>query len=334
MTHANDPDEIEAGLERNRSGLATALDELTHRASVDYIAREALGMLKINTQDATHSLDRAIRANPVAFALVGVGVAWMVFGGKSQKGGNGRSDSGWSDREWQAGGLHADDPNPEWHSHLGALRSKARDALGQIDTEARSSMQSLKSTLSDQVGQVRDFAAERARVIEGFAADLKAAVADGLEHLSETARAGVMQARQESYSALLRAERVVKGGTREAVAVVEEHPVAVGAVALAIGAVAGIAMMKSGDADRNKPSYWTRGKGRRGSGGGAYRGTWAQGSQAGLSGLSGGQGLPPAQGSGGMVSTGGAGLATGGGASGNPSGPYGGRDPEGPLPPV
>lgn len=343
MTHANDPDEIEAGLERNRSGLATALDELTHRASVDYIAREALGMLKINTADATHSLDRAIRANPVAFTLVGVGLAWMMFGGKSN-GANGRD---WSADEWRAS--HSDDPNPEWHSHLGDLRAKAREALGQIDHEARSSVQSLKSNLTSQVEQVRDFAAERARVIEEFAADLKAAVADGLEHLSEAARARVMQARQESYSALLRAERVVKGGTREAVTVIEEHPVAVGAVAVAIGAVAGIALMRSGDAERNSPSYWTRGKGRRGAGSAAYRGTWAQGSGAGIAGLSGGQGVAPAEPTSGMVSTGGAGLPAGGGASGgagagagtesgrsgrSTGGPYGGQDPEGPLPPV
>lgn len=339
MTHANDPDEIEAGLERNRSGLATALDELTHRASVDYIAREALGILKVNTADATHSLDRAIRANPVAFTLVGVGLAWMMFGGKST-GANGH------DRDWQSQGLHADDPNPEWHSHLGELRDKARAALGQIDHEARSSVQSLKSNLSSQVGEVRDYAAERARVIEDFAADLKAAVADGLEHLSETARARVIQARQESYSALLRAERVVKGGAREAVHVIEEHPVAVGAAALAIGAVAGMALLRSGDTDRNSPSYWTRGKGgghaRDGQGGGAYRGTWAQGSEAGLGGLSGGQGVPPAKATSGMVSTGGAGQASGGGQSAHApgstppraaTGPFGGEDSEGPLPP-
>lgn len=326
MTHANDPEEIEAGLERTRSGLASTLDELSNRASVDYIAREALGMLKINTADATHSLDRAIRANPMAFVLIGAGVAWMALGGKSS--GNG-ANSG----SYRSDGMLSDDPDPDWHSGLARLRMKARDTLGRIDTEARTSASSLKSNLSDQVEQVRDFAAERAQVIETFAADLKSAIANGLEHLSETARATVMQARQESYSALLRAERVVKGGGREAVAVVEEHPLAVGAVALAVGAVAGIAFLKAGEADRNSPAYWTGGsKGRRGSGGAAYRGSWAQGSNAGLGGQSGGQGVAPA---GGMVSTGGAGLPTGGGASGSPTtGPYGGDDTRGAVPPL
>lgn len=230
---------IEADLEKNRSGLASALDELTNRASVDYVAREALDLFKVNTTEATRSLDRAIRANPMAFALVGAGVAWMVLGGR--------------------GGNTVDDPNPDWHSHLGGLRDKARDTLSRLEEEARTGMDSLKSGLQGQMEQVRDFAAERAAVIEGFASDLKSAIASGLDHLTEGARETVMQARQESYSALLRAERVVKGGGREAQALVHDHPVAVGAVALAIGAAAGMAFMRAGQAERrNDPGWWAR----------------------------------------------------------------------------
>jgi ElaB/YqjD/DUF883 family membrane-anchored ribosome-binding protein len=241
MTLVDDPDRIEKDLERNRSGLASALDELTNRASVDYVAREALGLFKVNTQEATRSLDRAIRANPMAFALVGAGVAWMMLGGKSDS----------------ARGM--EDPNPEWHSHLGSLRAKARDTLSRLEEEARGSVGNLTSGLQEQVGQVRDFAAERAKVIEDFAADLKSAIASGLDHLAEGTREAMMQARQESYSALLRAERVVKGGTREGVRLVTDHPVATGAVALAVGAVVGVALMRSGEADRrNSPGWWAQ----------------------------------------------------------------------------
>lgn len=229
---------IEADLEKNRSGLASALDELTNRASVDYVAREALDLFKVNSTEATRSLDRAIRANPMAFALVGAGVAWMMLGGRGDK---------------------VDDPDPEWHSHLGGLRDKARDTLARLEDEARTGMDSLKSGLQGQMEQVRDFAAERAAVIEGFASDLKAAIASGLDHLAEGTREKVMQTRQESYSALLRAERVVKGGGREAQALVHDHPVAVGAVALAIGAAAGMAFMRAGQAERrNDPGWWAR----------------------------------------------------------------------------
>ncbi|AWB50607.1 hypothetical protein HYN69_18575 (plasmid) [Gemmobacter aquarius] len=76
----NDPRDIEADLEQVRSGLASDLDELSNRASIDYVAREALGMLKLNTTDATRTIDRAMRDNPVAFGLIGLGLAWMVMG--------------------------------------------------------------------------------------------------------------------------------------------------------------------------------------------------------------------------------------------------------------
>ena len=232
------PDQIEADLEKNRNGLASALDELTNRASVDYVAREALGLIKVNTAEATRSLDRMMRANPMAFALVGAGVAWMVLGGKDKD-------------------KTAADPNPEWHGHLASLRDQARDTLLRLEEEARSGMDSLKSGIQDQMGQVRDYAAERAQVIETFATDLKDAIAAGLDDLAEGTWERVMQARQESYAALLRAEHMVKDGARDAVAMVDDHPIATGAVALAIGAVAGMAFLRAGEADhRNQPGWW------------------------------------------------------------------------------
>lgn len=298
----NDPREIEADLEQVRSGLASDLDELSNRASIDYIAREALGMIKINTSDATRTLDRAMRDNPTAFALVGLGLAWMVLGGK--KGSNTAQTRSYS--------LHADDPNPDWHSGVGGLRQKAMDALSRIESEARSVAGSLQSKLSGQMENVRDFAAERAGVVESFTADLKNSISEGLEHLSESAREQVMSAREQSYAAWLRTQRVVKGGSREVVTLVEEHPVAVGAVALAVGAVAGMAFLRSGEADRNDPAYWTRGQGKTPNPvRSVYRNT-ASGTGAASSGV---------------VSTGGAGTAEGGRAMSD-------TNPTGSVPPL
>ncbi len=284
------PRDIEADLEQVRSGLASDLDELTNRASIDYVAREALGMLRINTSDATRTIDRAMRDNPTAFALVGLGLAWMMIGGKK---GSDTAQKGY-DRSY---GLHADDPDPDWHRNVGGLRQKAMDALSRIESEARSAAGSLQSKLSDQVEQVRDYAAERASVVESFTSDLRSNISQGLEHLSDSAREQVVAAREQSYAAWLRAERVVKGGSREVVTLVEEHPVAVGAVALAIGAVAGMAFLKSGEADRNSPAAWTKGQGKTPNPSrSVYRSTES------------GTGSAPS----GMVSTGGAGTSQGG----------------------
>lgn len=300
MTPADDTDTpraIEAGLERDRSALASTLDELTHRASIDYIAREALGMIKVNTTDATRTAERAIRDNPVAFGLMGLGLAWMMLGSKAQ-GSKARGD-----RSGNAYALHADDPDPDWHRNMGGVRARARDALHRIEEEAR-------STLGSLTDQARDFAAERTKVLEEFTHEFRQNLSQGLEHLTESARDQVIAARQQAYGAWLRAERVVRGGGREVISMVDEHPVASGAVALAVGAVVGLAVMKAGQQDRDdrdlRQGHWTK------------RG--------------------PATHAGGMeganfVSTGGAGTASGS-ARGKHEGPFGGTSPAGGIPPT
>jgi len=81
-TTSTDPREIEADLERERAALATTLDTLSDRVSVDSLAKEALGMLKTHAGTATSSIDHVVRANPLAVALIGAGVAWMFLGNK------------------------------------------------------------------------------------------------------------------------------------------------------------------------------------------------------------------------------------------------------------
>lgn len=295
MTPAADDDTpraIEAGLERDRSALASTIDELTHRASIDYIAREALGLIKMNTGDATRSAERALRDNPMAFGLMGLGLAWLLLGGKGGKT-NGATHA-----------LHADDPDPDWHRDIGTLRTRAVEMLHRIEEEARSSLDSLKD-------QARDFAAERAQVVDDFTAEFRRNLSSGLDHLAESARDQIIAARQQTYAAYLRAERVVKGGTDEVISLVDEHPVAAGAAALAVGAVIGLAVIKAGQQDRTEGhAKWTRG-------------TWTKHDPAARAG---GMQRPD------VVSTGGAGSVSGT-RMGNPSGPFGGTAPTGGFPP-
>jgi hypothetical protein len=92
-TTSTDPREIEADLERERAALATTLDTLSDRVSVDNLAKEALGMIKSHAGSATSSIDHVVRANPLAVALIGAGVAWMFLGNKV-RGGSSSSDYG------------------------------------------------------------------------------------------------------------------------------------------------------------------------------------------------------------------------------------------------
>ena len=92
-TTSTDPRDIEADLERDRASLATTLDALSDRVSVDNLAKEALGMLKSHAGTATTSLDHAVRANPLAVGLIGAGIAWMFLGPRVTGGSKSSSDS-------------------------------------------------------------------------------------------------------------------------------------------------------------------------------------------------------------------------------------------------
>ena len=274
-TTSTDPRDIEADLERERAALATTLDTLSDRVSVDNLAKEALGMLKGHAGTATSTIDHAVRANPLAMALIGAGIAWMFLGPKVRSSSSSSSSSS-SDygsgyqstvrttyvgpKSAQASSGYAsssdygrvgyvasdnDDEDHSWSREAHGLRARAADALRRIEQEARSYYDSLRdgiSSLTSGSGQERDFESERQSVISGFTSDLKARFAAGLDNLPPEARDRVIAARERAYSAMLEAERTGRDMWRDPSRAMEEHPFAMAAMAFGLGAAAGAAI--------------------------------------------------------------------------------------------
>ncbi|WP_284164735.1 DUF3618 domain-containing protein [Frigidibacter sp. SD6-1] len=244
MTQHSDLNARETELEEDRESLASTLDQLHERMSVDHMAREALGMLRDNAGYYSRSLDRAIRANPMALAMTGVGLAWLIFGGKSD---DYREDSDFArfarlDRDGDGlpagsgargyGGDAMSDTN-SWSDQIGRLRQRATGMLGSLERGSK------------------DYVAQSARVLSDFTADMTAAFRHGLDDLSEAAGERVMQARQAAYAASLRVERGARAGGRQAGQMMSDHPLVAGAVALAMGAALGAALPRTRIEDRN-----------------------------------------------------------------------------------
>lgn len=270
-TTSTDPREIEADLDRERAALASTLDTLSDRVSVDNLAKEALGMLKTHAGSATTSIDHAVRANPLAIALIGAGIAWMFLGNKVTGGASKSSSSHSSgyggslqhdDRGWAASGssdygrvgyMPSDnDDDHAWSREATGLRARASAALHRIEQEAKSYYDSLRNALpgssSSQSGQTRDFDAERQSVISSFASDLKARFSSGLDSLPEGSREQIIAARERAYSAMIQAERVGRDVVRDPGRAMEEHPLVAGSVAFALGAAVA-AILPSTDAE-------------------------------------------------------------------------------------
>jgi hypothetical protein len=273
-TTSTDPRDIEADIERERAALADTLDTLSDRVSVDNLAKEALGMLKGHAGTATSTIDHAVRANPLAVALIGAGIAWMFVGNKvtgrsskSSKLSSSSQSSGYGaglqhdDRGWAASGSGSsdygrvgyvpsdNDDDHAWSREATGLRARATAALHRIEQEAKSYYESLRNALpgsssssTSSSGGTRDFESERQSVISSFSSDLRARFASGLDNLPEGSRQQIVAARERAYGAMLQAERVGRDVVRDPGRAMEEHPLVAGAVAFALGAAVAAAL--------------------------------------------------------------------------------------------
>ena len=79
-TDTRTPAEIERDIERERAQLGDTIEELQDRFSPETILREVGRGFREHGGDIGTAISRSVKENPVALALTGVGLAWMMFG--------------------------------------------------------------------------------------------------------------------------------------------------------------------------------------------------------------------------------------------------------------
>jgi hypothetical protein len=113
MTDHRSPAEIEREIEEERAGLTGTLDELQHRFSFDRMTTEAGEFVRSQSGEIMHAVSRAVRENPMAVALTGVGIAWMILGSRRNGYGNGNGAYAYSYDEYDE---FEDDDDDDWES--------------------------------------------------------------------------------------------------------------------------------------------------------------------------------------------------------------------------
>ena len=73
-------DDIEREIERERVALSRSLDSLNRMFSRDALTDQAIALLRDNGGDLTGAVLRQVKANPMALALTGAGLAWLATG--------------------------------------------------------------------------------------------------------------------------------------------------------------------------------------------------------------------------------------------------------------
>ena len=236
------PDEIAVMLERERQNLALSLDGLRSRLSPDKLVDDAVGYATANLAPYGRALDGAVRANPLAALMAGVGLAWLVLGRKAGPapgpvlpeatlaGTRVEALSRWEDEGGPPSPLP--DADSAWIGEADVLRARASQALARLDLAAR-----------QKLAPAAELALDRARVLADLARATRAVMLRGLDTLGASARDRVLALREEAYAARIAA---LRQGSR----LIEGRPLTTGAISVAIGAAVAAALPGTATEDR------------------------------------------------------------------------------------
>lgn len=82
MTDDRSPAEIEREIEAERTALARSLEDLQRTFSPETILNQVTGYAKDNGGEIANGLVEQVKRNPVAAAVTGVGLAWLIAGAR------------------------------------------------------------------------------------------------------------------------------------------------------------------------------------------------------------------------------------------------------------
>ncbi|MEM7640902.1 MAG: DUF3618 domain-containing protein [Pseudomonadota bacterium] len=258
MSHDRTPADIEREIEAERAGLARSLDQLQAQFSPDAVMAAATGYLRDNGGDLAATIGRQIKANPMAAALTGIGLAWLMFGST-------RRDEpavpiqrdprlAYDDRDYaSAPGTLTDPHRPGFDDRL----DRASNDTEEYTMNASDGLEDAEISASPVDRAKMHASATRDRIMER-SADLKARFAEGTEHMSEAARLRVIRARHAAYDAQRSFEDAVDQYGAAGRRAYDDQPLVAGLIAFGIGAAIGAALPRTAREDEMLGAYRTR----------------------------------------------------------------------------
>ncbi|MGI6208011.1 MAG: DUF3618 domain-containing protein [Anaerolineae bacterium] len=232
------PEEIREDIEDTRAEMSETVDALQERLSPERLRQEATITVREATigraedmaeraskraRSFTSTLMDTVKSNPVPAALAGIGLGWLAMEYRSRP-------TGYT-RYYETPRRYREEPRTyrtgereryrgEARGRVEGMAEEARSRAEEVAEEARSRAQEMGAEARERVSEMADQAREE------------------VEHLGEEAWE---RAERVGYEARRQARRA----RSEVMEAIEESPLAVGAVALALGAAAGLALPRT-----------------------------------------------------------------------------------------
>ena len=223
MSKKADMDDIEDRLSNNRAALTETLTEIFAKVGPTLLLERGVDHLRDNADVYALKAQQTVQRNPLAFALIGAGLAWLVLGNRGSDHTGDIKAKVHDVAEDVSDGVDA--VADRWAKRLDKLRKTASEKVAALEEEAAKGLD-----------DARDFTAEKATILAEFAEATKEHLADGLETLSAGARRKVIAAREAAYAARLNAEAAAKSAGHETARFVQDHPLVTAALGIGIGA--------------------------------------------------------------------------------------------------
>ncbi len=242
--HTNDRiDDIERDIDRDRNHLSQTISALEDKLSPGQIFDQVWSYARRNGGTFSDNLVRTVSNNPVPVIMTAVGIAWMAMGRSRD---DYREEAWYSeDSDYPTRASYGVDPAydediydediQELYGDSGYVDNAFGSSATTTSSLAGSTAESTTDKARQKVKGLKDDLSSKARHARDGASESLHRAGDKARHLSRDARRSAQQARERSRRQWQQASH----GARD---FFEANPLAIGAAALAVGALLGAAL--------------------------------------------------------------------------------------------
>lgn len=226
------PDEIERDIRHTRDEVSSTLDAIQSKLTPGQMMDQALNYMRSSLPaDFGRNLNESVRNNPIPVALVGIGLAWMMMSGRR---GSIGSSSGASIHDSMHGSMH-----DSMHGSISGSMSSSMSSMHGDGSSSGGMMQGMRDSAQHM--------ADRTREMTGSARDrLSSTAAGARESIASTAAGARDRMTDIAHRSRDQMSRARAGMSQ----VIDEQPVVVGALGVALGAMLGAALPSTRQEDQ------------------------------------------------------------------------------------
>ena len=262
VPESDDPDQIRENIEGTRAEMSETIDAIQEKLSFsnisDQVKAEVSGYVGETIQTAKNTVyemlaekgefimkyaDKRVKEiadtdlvktagrNPLALGLIGLGIGLLFLGGNKKKRSKFRYDESYDDQNENYGRSFS---SKNKKSKFEAAQNKVSGAAGAVGDSVSSAASAVSDTVSGAAGTVSS-------TVSGAAGAVSSTVSNAAGAVSETVSDVAGKAYKKAGKLGSKAEDFAETAQDQFMYYIEEKPLVVGAVALALGAAVGMA---------------------------------------------------------------------------------------------